>query len=79
MAWPKGSAEEAHGSDGSGAAQLVRDVVCGMMIEAETAAASAVHEGTTYYFCAEACKAQFESRPSRYANTKSLRDRILRR
>jgi Cu+-exporting ATPase len=44
----------------------VRDVVCGMMIRPETAAASSVHQGQTYYFCAPVCKQRFDAEPARY-------------
>ncbi len=45
---------------------MVKDVVCGMEIDSEAAAAKSEHEGTTYYFCAEACKTQFDADPGKY-------------
>ena len=47
-------------------AELVKDPVCGMEINPETAAASSEYEGVTYYFCAEACKTEFDAEPSKY-------------
>jgi Cu+-exporting ATPase len=44
----------------------VKDVVCGMMVDPETAAAQAEYKGTTYYFCAPGCKAAFEKDPEKY-------------
>src|SRR2546426_6581644 len=39
------------------------DPVCGMTVDEKTAPASAVHHGTTYYFCAPGCKRTFEKDP----------------
>ncbi len=44
----------------------VKDLVCGMMIDPKTAAATRVHEGTTYYFCAQGCAKAFEADPKKY-------------
>jgi class 3 adenylate cyclase/YHS domain-containing protein len=42
---------------------MVIDPVCGMRIDTEDAVATAEHEGTTYYFCSEACHAAFLADP----------------
>lgn len=42
------------------------DPVCGMDVEEASAAATASHEGQTYYFCAEGCKETFVSSPEEY-------------
>ena len=47
-------------------AERVRDVVCGMMIDPAAAAATSVHAGQTYYFCAAICKQRFDAEPARY-------------
>src|SRR5712692_8945345 len=39
------------------------DPVCGMTVDEQTAPARAVHNGTTYYFCAPGCKRTFEKDP----------------
>jgi P-type Cu+ transporter len=39
------------------------DPVCGMTVDEQTAAATAVHNGATYYFCAPGCKRTFEKDP----------------
>ena len=44
----------------------VKDVVCGMMVDPETAPAKAEYKGQTYYFCAPGCKAAFEKDPEKY-------------
>lgn len=45
--------------------QVVRDPVCGMVIESSTPH-RAVHLGVTYYFCANGCRAEFESAPETF-------------
>ncbi len=42
------------------------DEVCGMTIEAESAAATAEFQGKTYYFCTERCREKFEEHPGWY-------------
>src|SRR2546426_1177908 len=39
------------------------DPVCGMTVDEKAAPATAVHNGTTYYFCAPGCKRTFEKDP----------------
>lgn len=46
----------------------VRDPVCGMAFPVEKAVAHVVHQDTTYYFCTEACRKQFEAAPGKYAD-----------
>ena len=46
------------------------DPVCGMEVDEKKAVAAgrtAVHEGHTYYFCADECKKKFEAEPAKYA------------
>ncbi|HRB81813.1 MAG TPA: HAD-IC family P-type ATPase [Nitrospira sp.] len=46
---------------------LVKDPVCGMMIDPKTAkGGSSVHQGETYYFCNPKCKAKFEAEPEKF-------------
>lgn len=45
----------------------VKDPVCGMIIDSDSAAATAQHEGATVFFCSTGCKHQFEGDPERYA------------
>src|SRR5256712_10805723 len=42
---------------------MATDPVCGMTVDEQTAPATAVHNGTTYYFCAPGCKRTFEKDP----------------
>jgi Cu+-exporting ATPase len=47
---------------------MVKDPVCGMMIDEKTAAGQSEHAGQTYYFCAPICKQKFDQDPARYIN-----------
>ncbi|OGF12294.1 MAG: YHS domain-containing protein [Candidatus Eisenbacteria bacterium RBG_16_71_46] len=43
------------------------DPVCGMQVDEKHAAATARHEGKTYYFCSDGCRESFEQSPAKYA------------
>jgi Cu+-exporting ATPase len=45
---------------------MVKDPVCGMMVDPETAPAIAEYQGQTYCFCAPGCKGAFEKDPEKY-------------
>jgi Cu+-exporting ATPase len=45
---------------------VVKDPVCGMMVDPNTAPARAEYRGQTYYFCAPGCKVAFEKDPEKY-------------
>lgn len=45
---------------------MVKDPVCGMDVDTDTAQFSAEHEGTTYYFCSRGCMLDFQDDPARY-------------
>ena len=49
---------------------MVRDPVCGIVIEAE-GSPTLEHQGVTYHFCAERCQALFRAEPDRYAEVKA--------
>lgn len=46
--------------------KMVKDPVCGMDVEEAKAAATSDYLGTTYYFCAQACKKAFDKDPEKY-------------
>lgn len=46
--------------------ETAKDPVCGMEIDPSNAAASEEHEGTTYYFCSQACHEKFLADPHAY-------------
>jgi Cu+-exporting ATPase len=47
---------------------MVIDPVCGMRIEADDAAATVEHEGTTYYFCSGSCRDTFVANPASFGS-----------
>jgi HAD superfamily hydrolase (TIGR01509 family) len=51
-----------------GTMAITTDPVCGMTIEESTAAATATHQGTTYYFCSTTCRERFEAEPEMYTS-----------
>ncbi len=44
----------------------VKDVVCGMWVDPETAPAKIEYQGKTYYFCAPGCLHLFKENPEKY-------------
>jgi Cu+-exporting ATPase len=44
----------------------VRDVVCGMTVDSETAQHKSEYRGQTYYFCSGDCKRTFDQDPEKY-------------
>lgn len=47
----------------------VRDPVCGMEIDPQSAFAKRAHMGQTFYFCSQSCVDQFDKDPHRYMTT----------
>jgi P-type Cu+ transporter len=48
------------------AAAAVVDPVCGMTVDPRTSAHNYEHDGQTYYFCTDSCRAKFATEPGRY-------------
>jgi Cu+-exporting ATPase len=46
---------------------MVKDPVCGMDVDPESAAASSDYEGQTYYFCSIPCQEEFDAEPEKFA------------
>lgn len=46
-----------------------RDPVCGMSVDPATAKYSHVHQGVTWYFCADNCRQQFMADPDQFLKT----------
>jgi Cu+-exporting ATPase len=44
----------------------MKDPVCGMTVEPESAAAAWEHEGEVYYFCSKGCMDAFKADPAHY-------------
>lgn len=49
----------------------VKDVVCGMTVDTETAQHKSEYKGQTYYFCSASCKREFDQDPESYLRTTS--------
>jgi YHS domain-containing protein len=45
---------------------MVKDVVCGMMVDETTAQWESDYKGEPYYFCAPGCKRSFDTEPEKY-------------
>ncbi len=45
---------------------MVKDIVCGMMVNEHKPPAKSSYEGKEYYFCSDNCKSKFESNPREY-------------
>jgi len=46
--------------------QVVKDPVCGMTVEPETAYSRVEHEGHVIYFCSKHCEEEFKKNPKKY-------------
>ena len=46
---------------------MAKDPVCGMTVDEQKAAATAIYRGSTYHFCSVGCKATFDKAPEKYA------------
>lgn len=44
-----------------------KDPVCGMAVDAKSAAGRLEHEGKTYFFCSASCQQKFKANPGTYA------------
>ncbi len=47
----------------------VKDPVCGMAIDTESAAGMVEYEGETFYFCSPVCKEKFEADPAQFVSS----------
>ena len=45
---------------------MAKDLVCGMQVNPEQAAAKTEYKGETYYFCCRGCKVVFDKDPEKY-------------
>src|SRR5260370_13966126 len=49
-----------------GSAPMVKDPVCGMMVDPQRAAGKAEYAGKSYFFCSPRCKERFEKEPEKF-------------
>jgi YHS domain-containing protein len=47
----------------------VKDPVCGMMVDPETAPAHTTYESQEVYFCSHECRRKFEAEPATFAGS----------
>jgi Cu+-exporting ATPase len=55
----------------------VTDPVCKMVIEEKDAVGSSTYKGTTYYFCSEMCKEDFDKDPEAYVGEKAFKPELI--
>ncbi len=55
---------------------MIKDPVCGMEINADSAAAQETYQGITWYFCSKSCHGKFQEDPAQYALPESLTDPV---
>ena len=58
-------------TDASAGGQRVKDPVCGMTVDPQTAKHRAEAAGATYYFCSSKCREKFIAEPARYLKPES--------
>jgi Cu+-exporting ATPase len=46
--------------------QMVKDPVCGMVVDPAKTVTTADYEGKTYYFCTPGCQTAFEESPEKF-------------
>jgi Cu+-exporting ATPase len=56
----------AHSAETASSDHLVKDPVCGMMVDPHTTKHRAQHAGKAYYFCSERCRSKFDANPAHY-------------
>jgi P-type Cu+ transporter len=65
---------ERHGDSHSGAADAVRDPVCGMRVDPHTTPHRHQFEGGTYFFCSAGCLSKFKAGPKRFLAKESKKE-----
>ena len=53
---------------------MVKDLVCGMMVDQKSPPAKTTYFGKEYYFCSQLCKTEFENNPEKYIRKKEQQD-----
>jgi P-type Cu+ transporter len=48
---------------------MVKDPVCGMMVDEKKTKLKSEHDGRAFYFCSAACKASFDKDPHRFGHS----------
>ncbi len=45
---------------------MVKDLVCGMMVNTSSPPAKSTYKGKEYFFCSNLCKIEFDKDPEKY-------------
>ncbi|MGB6866960.1 MAG: YHS domain-containing protein, partial [Candidatus Aminicenantaceae bacterium] len=53
---------------------MAKDLVCGMEVNKEEAAASSLYRGERHYFCSSVCKEKFDENPEKYLKPETNKD-----
>jgi Cu+-exporting ATPase len=61
-----GHAHDGHDPSAQQASNLVKDPVCGMSVDPNTAKHRAEHAGHSYFFCSAGCRTKFLADPAKY-------------
>jgi Cu+-exporting ATPase len=59
-------AHDHHGASAVAPETVIRDPVCGMIVDPRAGKPSAEHAGATYHFCCEGCRTKFAADPAAY-------------
>jgi P-type Cu+ transporter len=51
---------------------MMKDPICGMMVDEKKARFTSQHEGQTFYFCSATCKTKFDADPHMYGHPKTV-------
>ena len=66
-----GHAHDGHDPSAQQASNLVKDPVCGMSVDPNTAKHRAEHAGQSYFFCSAGCRTKFLADPSQVSRARS--------
>jgi YHS domain-containing protein len=47
---------------------MMKDPICGMMVDEKKTKLKSDHEGQAFYFCSASCKQKFDSDPHKYGH-----------
>ena len=47
---------------------MMKDPVCGMMVDEKKTSLKSEHDGRTFYFCSAGCKASFDKDPHKFGH-----------
>jgi Cu+-exporting ATPase len=46
--------------------EMIKDPVCGMVVDPAKTVTTSDHKGTTYYFCSPGCQTAFDEAPEKF-------------